>query len=125
MFPRIVSRRLRTLGSVLGMVIAIPIAAFAQEPSSNLGLPAVAAFGFHGGVARLERSSDGQEAGALLDLGWIRGRSLRLQGEVAFLRASLTEHMELEDSTFVGDYFDLSAGVTAIWHAAADGQVSP
>jgi hypothetical protein len=107
------------------MVIAIPFTVVAQEPSSHLGLPAVAAFGLHGGIARLERSSDGQEAGALLDLGWMRGRSLRLQGEVAFLRASLTEHMELEDSTFVGDYFDLSVGVTAIWHAATDGQVSP
>jgi hypothetical protein len=85
----------------------------------------VAAVGFHGGFARLERSSKGEEAGLLLDLGWVRGRSVRLQGEVAFLRATLTETLVVEDSTFHGDYFDLSAGVSAIWLASADAGVSP
>lgn len=60
-----------------------------------------------------------------MDLGWLRGRSVRLQGEIAFLRASLTEYQELEDSTFHGNYFDVSFGVTSVWLAAADGQVSP
>jgi hypothetical protein len=105
--------------------MAVPVLARAQEPSSNLGLPAVAAIGFYGGFARLERSSEGQEGGVLLDLGWLRGRSIRLQGEVAFLRATLTEYMELEDSTFHGPYFDLSAGATAVWLSSADHRVSP
>jgi outer membrane protein with beta-barrel domain len=105
--------------------MAIPIAAFGQGSSTNLGLPAVAAIGVHGGFARLERSSKGEEAGLLLDLGWLRGRGLRLQGEVSFLRASLTEYMALEDSTFSGNYYDLSAGATAVWLIAGDSRVSP
>jgi hypothetical protein len=107
------------------MVMAIPMVAFGQTPSSNLGLPAVAALGVHGGFARLERSSNGEEAGLLLDLGWLRGRRVRLTGEVALLRASLTEYMTLEDSTFSGDYYDLSAGATAVWLIAGDSRVSP
>lgn len=107
------------------MVMAIPMVVFGQSPPSNLGLPAVAAIGVHGGIARLERSTNGQEAGLLLDLGWLRGRRVRLQGEVAFLRASLTEYLTLEDSTFSGDYYDLSAGATAVWLIAGDARVSP
>jgi hypothetical protein len=105
--------RLVTLTAVL--VIGIPVSARAQEPSANLGLPAVAALGFHGGTAKLERSSDGHEGGVFLDVGWLRGRSLRLQAEVAFLRATLTEYIELEDSTYSGIYYALSAGATAVW----------
>jgi len=117
--------RLRWLLRAGSFLAALPVVSGAQEPVSNLGLPAVAAVGVHGGFVRLERSSKGEEAGILLDLGWLRGRSVRVQGEVAFLRASLTERVELEDSTFRGDYFALSAGATAVWLAAADGQVSP
>ncbi len=110
----------------MGIFITVPLVSVAaQDPVSNLGLTAVSAVGFHGGFARLERSSDGQEAGLLLDLGWLRGRALRLQGEVAFLRASLTETLVLEDSTFHGDYYDLSAGVSAIWLASTSSRVSP
>jgi hypothetical protein len=82
-------------------------------------------FGVHAGFAQLERSSDGPEIGAFLDLGWLRGRSLRLQGEVAFQRATLTEYLALEDTTFHGDYFDLSLGLSAAWFLSPDGQVSP
>ena len=110
------------LGALIAMV---PLVSRAQEPVSNLGLPAVAAFGVHGGFAQLERSSEGPEIGAFLDLGWMRGRSLRLQGEVAFQRGTLTEFLELVDSTFHGDYFDLSLGVSAAWVVSPDGQVSP
>ncbi len=110
---------------LLGMVMAIPFSARAQEPTSHLGLSALAAFGVHGGFARLERSSTGQEGGLLVDLGWLRGRSVRLQGEIAFQRATLTEYLELEDSTFHGDYYDLSAGVTSVWLTAPSSQVSP
>jgi hypothetical protein len=124
MFLRGMTRRL-LFAKAIALVMAIPMLVQAQEPSTNLGLPAVAAIGFYGGVARLERSSEGQEGGVLLDLGWLRGRSIRLQGEVAFLRATLTEYMELEDSTFHGPYFDLSAGVTAVWLSSADHRVSP
>ena len=116
---------LKGLNRALCLLVTLPLMGGAQEPGSNLGLPAVAAVGFHGGFARLERSSDGQEAGLLLDLGWMRGRSVRLQGEVAFLRATLTETLVLEDSTFHGDYFDLTAGVSAVWLGAPDARVSP
>jgi len=125
MFPLPVkSGRLRCLNLAGCLLVTLSLVSGAQEPGANLGLPAVGAVGFHGGLARLERSSKGEEAGLLLDLGWMRGRSVRLQGEVAFLRATLTETLELEDSTFHGDYFDLTAGVSAIW-LATDAQVTP
>jgi hypothetical protein len=118
------TRRIWTL-RLIGMVMAIPSTAGAQEPVSHLGLTALAAVGVHGGYARLEHSSSGQEGGLLLDLGWLRGRSVRLQGELAFLRASLAEFVELEDSTFRGNYYDLSVGVTSVWLAAPAARVSP
>jgi hypothetical protein len=126
MFPApVISGLLKGLNRAGCLLVTLPLVSGAQEPVSNLGLPAVAAVGFHGGFARLERSSKGEEAGLLLDLGWVRGRSVRLQGEVAFLRATLTETLVVEDSTFHGDYFDLSAGVSAIWLASTDAGVSP
>ena len=73
----------------------------------------------------MERSSDGLEAGAVLDLGWIKGRSVRLQAEGAILRARLVEFIEVEDSTYRGDYLDLSAGASLVWMAGPDRIVSP
>ena len=126
MFPApVMAGLLKGLNRAGCLLVTLPLLSSAQEPRSNLGLPAVAAVGVYGGRAWLERSSTGQDAGLLLDLGWIRGRSLRLQGEVAFLRATLTETLVVEDSTFHGNYFDLSAGVSAIWLPAADARVSP
>jgi hypothetical protein len=126
MFPApVMTGLLKGLTRAGCLLVTLPLLSGAQQPAANLGLPAVAAVGFHGGLARLERSSDGQEAGLLLDLGWMRGRAVRLQGEVAFLRATLTETLVLEDSTFHGDYFDLSAGVSAVWLASPDAGVSP
>jgi hypothetical protein len=113
----------------LGLGAGLPLASVrAQDPSSNLGLSAVGAFGIHVGTARLERSSEGPEGGFLIDLGWLRGRSVRLQGEIALLSASLTETLVMEDSTletFTGDYFALSVGVTGVWLFNRDGRVSP
>lgn len=117
--------RLSSLVRTIQMVMSVPIVATAQEPSSNLGLPAIATIGVHGGFARLERSTEGAEGGVVVDLGWLRGRSVRLHAEVSFLRASLTEYVELEDSTFRGNYFDLSAGVSSVWLATTEGKVSP
>lgn len=105
-------------------VICVPLAA-AQPQTANVGLQAVGAIGIHGGFARLERSSDGQEGGLLMDLGWLRGQSLRLQAEVSVLRGTLTEYVELEDSTFHGDYYDLSGSLTAIWLTSRTAKVSP
>ena len=110
---------------IFTLFVTFPFDSGAQDPVSNLGLPAVAAIGFYGGLARLERSSDGQEGGLFIDLGWLRGRSVRLQAEIALLRATLTETLVLEDSTFHGDYYDLSAGVSAIWLLNREGPVSP
>jgi hypothetical protein len=100
-------------------------AAGAQVPTSNVGLHAVGAVGIYGGPARLERSSRGHEGGLVLDLGWLRGRGLRLQGELSILRASLTEYVEIEDSTFHGDFYDLNGSVTAIWLMSRNAPVSP
>jgi hypothetical protein len=101
------------------------MSAGAQVPTANVGLHAVGAIGIHGGFARLERSSKGQEGGLLLDVGWLRGQSLRLQTELSVLRATLTEFVELEDSTFRGDYYDLSGSLTAIWMTSHTSGVSP
>ena len=119
------TKRLRNCFSLTRLVTWIPLAASAQTPSTNVGLHAVGAVGLYGGSARIERSSRGTEGGFLLDLGWLRGRSLRLQGELSILRASLTEFVEQEDSTFHGDYFDLSGSVTAIWLTSHNAKVSP
>lgn len=116
--------RLCRLVGMFASAIA-PLAASAQVPGSNLGLAAVGAMGVHAGVARIERDSDGYEAGVFLDLGWMRGRSVRLQAEVAVLRATLTEFVEVDDSTYQGDYVDLSAGTSVVWLASPGGRVSP
>jgi hypothetical protein len=94
-------------------------------PRTNLGLPAVSAIGIFGGGTRIERSSNGLEFGGLIDLGWMNGRSLRLQGEVGVVRAPLTEFVEPEDSTYTGHYLDLSVDVTGVWLASPDGRASP
>ena len=109
-------------------VAAAPLVSHAQEPRSHLGLTALGGLGLHFGYAQLERSSNGQEFGGLLDLGWMRGRGVRLQAEISFLRATLTETVSdpfLEDSTFHGEYFDLTAGVSAVGLLAPNAKVSP
>jgi hypothetical protein len=107
------------------LVIAVPGAVGAQAQTANVGLHAVGAVGIHGGPARVERSSRGQEGGLMLDLGWLRGQSIRLRTELSILRASLTEYVELEDSTFHGEYYDLSGSVTAVWLTSRSAPVSP
>lgn len=122
------SRRLGRIAALVFGVAAAPAVSHAQEPRSHLGLTAFGGLGLHVGYAQLERSSDGQEIGTLMDLGWMRGRSVRLQAEVSFLRATLTETVSdpfLEDSTFHGNYFDLTAGVNVVGLLSPDGQVSP
>jgi hypothetical protein len=97
----------------------------AQVPTSNLGLTAVGGLGVHAGGASLERNASALEAGAVIDLGWMRGRAVRLQAEVSILRAQHEEYVEVEDSTFSGHYMDLSAGASVMWLGAPDGRLSP
>lgn len=110
--------RVRHRIGVLGyLAVAFGIAAGtagAQAPSSNLGLPAAGAVGVFASGAWLERDSRGQEAGAVLDLGWVRSPRLRVQGEVAFLRGHLTETVIVEDETYEGSYFDVTAAATIV-----------
>ena len=125
---RMTSRRLGRVAALVAGVASAPISSHAQEPRSHLGLTAFGGMGLHVGYAQLERSSNGQEVGGLLDLGWMRGRGVRLQAEVSFLRATLTETVSdpfLEDTTFHGDYFDLTAGVSVVGILSPSGQVSP
>lgn len=105
--------------------MSVPVAARSQVQTANVGLHAVGAIGIQGGFARLERSSTGREGGLLLDLGWLRGQSLRLQSEVSILRGTLSEYVEVEDSTFSGDYYDLSGSLTMIWLTSHTAKVSP
>ena len=110
---------------ISGLALCHPSLASAQAQTANVGLHAVGAIGILGGFARLERSSKGQEGGLLLDVGWLRGQSVRLQTELSVLRGTLTEFVELEDSTFRGDYYDLSGSMTAIWLTSRNSKVSP
>lgn len=126
--PVMIGHRRARFASLAGFLAIVPSLAGAQDPVSNLGLPAVAGFGFHAGFARLERHSKGREAGLLVDVGWMRGRSVRLQAEASLVSASLTETLVLEDSTqqtFTGDYYATSAGVSGIWLVNPDARVSP
>jgi hypothetical protein len=86
----------------------------AQEPASNVGLSAVGAVGILGGVGQLERSSTGEEGGILVDFGWLRGPQVRLQGELSMLRGRLSESVEVEDTTYTGDWYDLTVGATVL-----------
>jgi hypothetical protein len=122
------SRRLARIAAMVVGVAAAPLVGHAQEPRSHLGLTAFGGLGLHAGYAQLERSSNGQEFGGSLDLGWMRGRGVRLQAEISFLRATLTETVSdpfLEDSTFHGEYFDLTAGVSVVGLLAPNAKVSP
>jgi len=118
-------RPMRGPVALVACLVALPLVGRAQDPGSHLGLTALGAVGLYGGYAQLERNSDGQEIGMQLDLGWMRGRGVRLQAEFSFLRATLTEFVVVEDSTFHGDYFDLSGGVSAVWLRSPNGKVSP
>ena len=119
--------------SVLALATCLlPGRVASQEPRVNVGLPAAGAIGAFGGGARLERAGSGPEGGVALDLGWIRGRSVRLQGEASVLRGSLTEtvlldpHAGFRDSTYRGHYYDLTVSVTAVVLAGGPGaRVAP
>lgn len=108
----------RALSLVVGIVALsglTPRDSRAQtESSSNLGIGGASALGFQLGYPRVERSPGSFEAGAFLDLGWIHAPRFRLQGEVDFLRASLTERVEVEDTTFRGVFYDLTAAVSVV-----------
>ena len=125
---RMTSCRLGRLAAVFACLATAPLAGHAQTPRSHLGLTAFGGMGLHVGYAQLERSSNGQEIGGLLDVGWMRGRGVRLQAEFSFLRAALTETVSdpfLEDSTYHGNYFDLTGGVSVVGLLSPDGKVSP
>jgi hypothetical protein len=87
----------------------------AQEASRpNLGLAAVGALGLHAGADAIERHAEGHEVGALMDLGSLTGAAVRLQFEVAFLRATLTETVVQDDSTYSDVFYDLTASVSTV-----------
>jgi hypothetical protein len=109
------SQRIRRLIVGIAAFSGLAHGARAQtEPSSNVGISGVGAFGLHAGYPAVERASRGFEAGVFADIGWIHTPQFRLQAEVDFLRASLTERVEVEDTTFRGVFYDLTASVTAV-----------
>jgi hypothetical protein len=89
-------------------------AAAQDQPRSRIGLAHIGAIGVHVGAASIEHSADGFEGGAWIDLGWIRTRRIRLQGEVSFLRGSLTEYVRASDTTFSGTFYDLTSSLDAV-----------
>jgi hypothetical protein len=106
----------------IGVVIAGFTATTGQaqdRKSSNLGPAGVGALGVYYGQESMERSTEGSEIGALLDLGWTRTPSLRIQAEVGFMRAMFSEFVEVEDTTYSGPIYDFSVGVSAL--LSADG----
>lgn len=95
--------------------------------SSNLGLTGVGALGLHAGATTtLEHTAEGYEVGLLLDLGWVRGRALRLQGELSGLRATLTEFVEIENTTYTDAFFDLTGSVSLVLQGGGErGRFAP
>jgi hypothetical protein len=99
----------------LGLALGAPRGAAGQaEPTSRLGLAGVGALGAHVGAASVEHAAEGHEAGLLMDLGWFRTPSFRLQAEVALMRATLSEFVETEDRVFEGDFFDLTSSLSLV-----------
>lgn len=90
-----------------------PATSPAQSPTS-LGLSSVGAFGLHAGTTRVERGAAGHEVGVLVDFGWMGTRSLRLQGEAALTRATLSESVEVENRTYRDHFFDLTGSVALV-----------
>lgn len=87
----------------------------ANAPSSHLGLTGIGALGLHAGATTaVEHAAEGYEVGILLDLGWVRGRALRLQGELSALRAKLTEFVEIENETYTDAFYDLTGSVSLV-----------
>lgn len=119
--PRRCRGRIAVLAGVaLCLSVALPVKraeAQSGEDSarSHLGLTGVGALGIHvGATTTVEYTAEGYEVGILLDLGWVRGRALRLQGEVSALRAKLTEFVELEDETFTDAFYDLTGSLSLV-----------
>jgi hypothetical protein len=98
-------------------------AAGAQEhPTSHTGLAAVGALGFSVGRVNVERHAVGFDAGGLIDLGWVRSPRLRLQGEVDYMRASLTQFILTRDQSYHDFIYDLSTTVSAVYLAGGEHQ---
>lgn len=104
------SRRQRGLALCL-VLSAAPLGA--QMPTS-IGLSSIGAAGVHAGATRVERGAKGGEFGVLVDFGWFRSASLRLQGEVALMRATLTERVDIEDRTYRDHFFDLTGSLSLV-----------
>jgi hypothetical protein len=100
---------------MLATGFCFPLPAAAQgESGSRVGLASAAALELHGGVTSVERDAPGFEVGAAIDLGWLRTPRLRLQGEVDFMRAQVTQFVLTRDETFRGFIYDLSSTVSAM-----------
>lgn len=110
---RRIRKNLRLIGAAL-LLGALPATARAQAPSSNLGLTALGGAGVYAGSGWMERHGRGEEGGFLVDVGWLRGRSVRLQAELGLLHAGLTEYFLVDDETYSGDYWDLTGSLVAI-----------
>ena len=111
------ARRLIAIGRLASLILVgfAPSASAAQNSStSHVGVSGIAALGALVGGEVVEGKSHAGEVGAFMDLGWVRTPRLRLQGEVEFLRARLRQYVLVQDTTFDGPFFDLSATVSAV-----------
>jgi hypothetical protein len=98
----------------------LPVAAMAQQPAAvdstrpAKGIGASGALGFKLGGAELQRAGGAQLVGIELDLGRFAGSTTRFQIESTFLRSGLHEFVELEDKTYDGHIYDLTAALVAV-----------
>lgn len=108
-----IARRLLVPATAL---VCLASRGLAAQERANVGLPASGAIGVFAGGGRMERPGAVGEAGVLLDLGWLRGKAVRLQAEASLLRARLHEVVSVlgADSTFRGHYYDLSVAATVV-----------
>jgi hypothetical protein len=91
------------------------------QADAHVGITAAGGVSVYGGRASVEFDATGYEAGATADLGWIRTQRFRLQADLALLRATLTETVEVEGRTYRDHFFDLTASVSLVVLAGGDG----
>lgn len=94
--------------------LALAAAALPAQTPTSLGLSSVGTVGFHGGTTQVERGASGYEVGTVVDFGWVRTPALRVQGELAMVRATLTETVEVENRTYRDHFYDLTGSVALV-----------
>ena len=107
---------------VLALVAASSPSAAQDSTGSRVGIAHIGAIGVNVGAASVEKATNGKEAGLFIDFGWFRTPRLRVQGEVGFLQATVSEFLVVRDSTFRGQIYDLTVSTAAVLNLREPGE---